>query len=427
MEKFLTTIRGLIPQRLFKVLQPLYHFSMSYIGAALYGFPSRKLILIAVTGSKGKTTTTELVNSILENAGYKTVLANTLRFKIASRSERNLQKMTMPGRFFLQRLLKNSLKENCTHAIIEMSSEGAKQFRHRFLSIDALIFTNLEKEHIESHGSYENYVAAKLEIAKQLLRSGKKKSLIVLNRGDKEASRFAQLGIADAVWYGLEDAKPYQTSSSSTSFVFRKTPIVTSLVGEFNLLNMLAASTLAEKLLISRENIKKALEEFGGIRGRVEKISVGQAYDVIVDYAHTPNSLENLYRAFEGKHLICVLSGTGGGRDKWKRPLMGEIADRYCSEIILTDEDPYDEDPRNIVEEISKGITQHQPKIVMDRREAIREALSRAKVGDMVLLTGKGTDPYIMTARGGKIPWDEAAVAKEELLKINKKVKYSIH
>ena len=166
---------------------------------------------------------------------------------------------------------------------------------------------------------------------------------------------------------------------------------------------------------ISDEVIISAIEKFNAIPGRVQKIKCGQSYQVIIDYAHTPDSLEKFYRIFKSIRNICILGGTGGGRDAWKRKEMGRIADIYCEEIILTNEDPYDEDPRQIVEHVAQGIVNHEPIIIMDRREAIREAIKHAKPGDTVLITGKGTDPYIMGPKGSKIPWSDARVAHEEI------------
>jgi len=151
------------------------------------------------------------------------------------------------------------------------------------------------------------------------------------------------------------------------------------------------------------------------IPGRVEKIECPNNISVIVDYAHTPDSLEKLYQLFKNSRIIGVLGGTGGGRDAWKRAEMGRLADKYCAEIILTNEDPYDEDPRKIVEDVAAGIKTKTPTIIMDRRQAIAEALKRARSGDAILITGKGTDPYIMGPKGSKIPWSDAEVAGEEI------------
>lgn len=420
MEHILRILKKIIPVSLFRALQPAYHFALAFLGACVYGFPSKKLVVIGVTGSKGKTTTAELINSVFETAGFTTALAGTLRFKIGKESEDNLFKMTMPGRFFLQRFLYRAVKKGVTHVVVEMSSEGVLQYRHRFLYLDALVFTNIEPEHIESHGSYEKYVLAKIEIGKRVLNSGKGRRILVLNKDDKEAGRFERIGIPEVRPFSLKDAEPYELREDGVSFNFKNHKLSSPLLGTFNVLNMLAAATLADALGINVSAIEKAFAGMSGVRGRMQKVDVGQKFPVIVDYAHTPRSLESVYETYSARRKICVLSGTGGGRDKWKRPLMGEIADKHCSVIILTDEDPYDEDPHVIIADIKKGITRADIIIEMDRRKAIRKALEQATERDVVLITGKGTDPYIMGPHGSKIPWSDAGVAEEELLKIKK-------
>jgi UDP-N-acetylmuramoyl-L-alanyl-D-glutamate--2,6-diaminopimelate ligase len=201
---------------------------------------------------------------------------------------------------------------------------------------------------------------------------------------------------------------------------FDNTKIKSHLSGKFNIYNILAATTFAKSQSISTETIKNAIEKFRGIRGRVERIEEGQDFTVVVDYAHTADSLEKLYEAFQNTKRICVLGNTGGGRDKWKREVMGAVADKYCSDIILTNEDPYDEDPRAIVEDMTTGIKNVDFQIIMDRREAIHKALSIAETGDTVLITGKGTDPYIMGPNNSKLEWDDAEVVREELSKLKR-------
>ena len=175
---------------------------------------------------------------------------------------------------------------------------------------------------------------------------------------------------------------------------------------------------LAQEIGISTDIIKNGLEKLSLIRGRVEKINEGQSFTVVVDYAHTDDSLRKLYETFKTSRKIAVLGSTGGGRDSWKRPVMGKVADENCQEIILTNEDPYDEDPMKIINEVVSGITQHTPKIILDRREAIKYAISIAQKNDVILITGKGTDPYIMGPNGTKEKWDDATVAREELRKV---------
>lgn len=418
MENILRIIKKFIPRNIFRVFQPAYHYLLAFFAALAYRFPSRKIKVLAITGTKGKTSTAEIVNAILEEAGYRTALAGTLRFKIGEEEERNLYKMTIPGRFFVQRFLRRAVKAKCDWAIIEMTSEGARQFRHKFIAFDALIFTNLSPEHIESHGSFENYKEAKLSIARALSGSKKRPRIIVANADNQYASEFLAVDTDTKTTYSLKDAEPYTLKKDSTTFTFAGSPIEANLSGAFNLSNMLAGVSFARTINIAPEIIRRALEKFHGIRGRVERVNAGQDFDVVVDYAHTVDSLEKVYEVFQDSRKICVLGGTGGGRDTWKRPAMGGVAGAHCDEIILTNEDPYDEDPQKIVSEILTGIEGGRAKTIMDRREAIAYALALAKTGDAVIITGKGTDPYIMEADGKKTPWDDATVAREELAKL---------
>jgi len=418
MDTLLRIIKKIIPRNIFSFFQPAYHYCLALLAVLVYRFPSRKIKIVAITGTKGKTSTAEIVNVILEEAGYKTALAGTLRFKIGDEEERNLYKMTIPGRFFVQRFLRRAVNAKCDWVIIEMTSEGARQFRHKFINLDVLIFTNLSPEHIESHGSFEKYKDAKLSIARALANSPKRPRIIVANTDNEYAGEFLAVNADTKTTYSLKDAEPYTLEKDSTSFNFMGSPIQAHLSGAFNLSNMLAGISFARAINIPPEVIRRAIEKFHGIRGRVERVNAGQDFDVIVDYAHTTDSLEKVYEVFQDSRKICVLGGTGGGRDSWKRPAMGAIASAHCDEIILTNEDPYDEDPPKIVSEIMAGVSGGRAEIIMDRREAIARAIALAKTGDAVIITGKGTDPYIMEANGKKTSWDDATVAREELVKI---------
>jgi len=417
MEKIFRLIKKLIPKRLFSALQPSYHYSLAFLGAVRYGFPSRKITVIGVTGTKGKSSVTEFLNSILESGGKKTAMVNGIRFKIGEKSRPNLFKMTMPGRMFIQKKLREAVNAKCEYFILEITSEGAKQFRNKFIDLDGLIFTNLSPEHIESHGSYEKYRDAKLSIAHALENSPKKNRFIVANSDDKEGVRFLNISVENKLPFSLKDAAPYNAIAEGISFTFQGEHIASRLPGTFNVYNALAASVCAKHLGIVTKNIRAGVESLKSIRGRMEKVDQGQPFGVYIDYAHTADSLEQAYQSLEGRRLICVLGSTGGGRDKWKRPLMGEMADKYCSEIILTNEDPYDENPNNIINDVKNGIKNHTPKIILDRRTAIRTALRSANKGDAVIITGKGSDPYIMGPNGQKTPWDDARIAREELKK----------
>jgi UDP-N-acetylmuramoyl-L-alanyl-D-glutamate--2,6-diaminopimelate ligase len=385
-----------------------YHFLFAFLGALIYGFPSKKLILIGVTGTNGKTTTTEMIASIFEKAGKKIALSNSVRFKIGEKEEINTLRMTMPGRFFIQRFLKKATKEGCEYAIIEVTSEGIKQHRHRFLNFKVVVFTNLTPEHIEAHGSFEKYREAKLKLFEVT------KEIHVINIEDKNADYFLRTLAKKKITFGLEKG----------DFNLKNTEIKIQIPGEFNLYNALAAFSVAKTLGIEEKIIKEALREFKGVPGRMEEV-ISRPFKVIVDYAFTPNALEKVYQTLINlkpktynlkPKIICVLGSCGGGRDRWKRPVLGELAAKYCNELIVTNEDPYDEDPWQIIEEVAKG-TNGKARKILDRREAIKTALKLAKEGDIVIITGKGAEPSIVE-KGKKIPWDDRKVVKEEFEKL---------
>ncbi len=425
MSQITQSLKRAIPKPVLNLILPFYHYSLAYLADLWYRHPSKEIMVIGVTGTKGKSTVTELMTRILEANGHKAASLSTIQFKIGDETERNLFKMTMPGRFFVQKFLRRAVTAGCTHAIVEITSEGARQYRHRFLDLDALIFTNLTPEHIESHGSFEKYKQAKLSIAKQVELATKRPRYIVANIDDEHGADFLNFNIEHKLPYSLKDLSLHSLHRDSVSLVFGDITIRVPMIGLFNVYNILATITLARALDIPFATIDKALRNIEKIAGRVERFTIPKGAEknitAVVDYAHTPDSLEKLYQAFPDVQKICILGNTGGGRDTWKRPEMGEIADRYCDQIILTNEDPYDENPRDIVDQMANGIkNQSKLEIIMDRREAIRIAFERAPEGSFVLISGKGTDPYIMGANGTKTPWSDAEVVREELAKLVK-------
>ncbi len=418
MEKYLRTIQKFIPKKVYSFLQPYYHLLLSFIGTVLYRNPSRHIYVIAVTGTKGKSSTTEFINAVLESAGKKTAILSTIRFKIGDTTEPNKYKMTMPGRFFTQKFLHDAVKAKCEYAIIEMTSEGARFYRHIGVALDALIFTNLTPEHIESHGSFDNYKKAKLRLVKHLAKSKKPRRLSIANTDNPHGYSFLIHTVDHNIGYSLKDVTILSETEKNSTITFNNETITIPLPGKFNILNSLAALKLATSLDIPLSDAKRGIESLSLIRGRVERVEVGQDFSVIVDYAHTDDSLRKLYEAFPNTRKIAVLGSTGGGRDTWKRPVLGKIADELCDEIIITNEDPYDEDPLKIIEEVARGVSLHIPIKITSRREAIAKAISLAHTGDVVLITGKGTDPYIMGPAGSKEEWDDATVVREELEKL---------
>lgn len=417
LEQLLRTTEKFIPKKLYRAGQPVYHWLLSLAGALRYRFPSRHIRIVGITGTKGKTTTSELVASVLEAAGYKVALANGIRFKIGEDSERNKYKMSMPGRFFVQHFIARAVAAKCDWLVLEMTSEGAKQFRHKWILLDAFIFTNIEPEHIESHGSFENYKLAKLSLAESLKKQTKTTHLIA-NRDDELTERFLKLGATHNHTFSIEDVRPYKADHGIELRVDGST-IYSKLHGDFNVKNILAALTFGHAIGISTEALKRGIESVERVPGRTEQV-VSAPFEVYVDYAHTPKSLRALYGSFKTQKKICVLGNTGGGRDTWKRPEMARIADEHCDHIILTDEDPYDEDPQAIVDQMRAAIEHTPCDVIMDRRAAINTALRKATKGSVVLITGKGTDPYIMRANGAKEPWSDSEVVREEMASISK-------
>ena len=404
-------LRSLIPAPLLSA----YHFLVATLGAIIYGRPSRKLLVIGVTGTKGKTSTTEYLKAIFDAAGKKTAVNNSIHSTVGERAEKTSGR-SMPGRARLQKFLADALRAECDVAIIEMTSEGARQHRHRGIALDGFIFLNLAPEHIESHGSLEKYAAAKFALALQLLRSPKRPRVIVANVEDPESTRYLALPVERSIPFSLAQHAPYESRERGGFFTFDGVRMEIALPGEFSLKNALAAAHAARAFGIATEDIRRGLAALTRIPGRAEEVRAGQDFLVVVDYAHTPDSLKALCEAYAGHRRITILGSAGGGRDTWKRPVMGKTAEDNSEIVILTNDDPYDEDPLTIIRAIEHGM-QKPHDVLPDRREAIKKALSLARSGDAVLITGKGIDP-IYGPGGAKIPWNDADVAREEIEKL---------
>src|SRR3989344_3901509 len=392
-----------------------YHLMMAFLAALIYRFPSRKLIVIGVTGTSGKSTTIGFIARIFEVAGKKAASASTVRFKIGEKEWKNNLKMAMPGRFALQKFLRQALNAGCTHVILEVTSEGIRQHRHKFINFDTAVFTNLSPEHIESHGGFENYRNEKLKLFKVT------KNIHIINADDENSSYFLNIEAKKKITFGINKGDIKTEYISNNSFLVRGTRINLNLLGKFNIYNALAAISVGLSYNIPLDTCKKALEKVKLMPGRME--IVNREPLVIVDYAHTPEQLEQVYKTLsqntkykiQNTKLICVLGSCGGGRDKWKRPVLGSIAQKYCKEIIITNEDPYDEDPLEIMEQVASGIKNHEYHIVLDRREAIKKSLELVKKEDTVIITGKGSESLMCLANGVKVPWDDRQILREVL------------
>lgn len=415
----------------FPGVQQAYHFLLAFLGTLIHGYPDTKIFVIGVTGTKGKTTTLELLNAILEAAGKKTALLSSLRVKIGEHSEKNLLGNTMPGRFYIRRFLKRAVVAGCQYALIEVTSQGVVMHRHRFIAWNAGVLTNIATEHIESHGSFENYRKAKLDFLKYVLGRGGK---VFINRDDKSSKFFIDsLAGKKIALYSKNDEYILPAFAEPLSVRGAAETRQRFVLSEFNKDNIAAAASVARDLGIDGKTIAGALRDFRGVPGRMEFIRRGP-FTVVIDYAHTPDSLEAVYKFLQNRRptaddrrsarLICVLGAAGGGRDKWKRPAIGRIAAQYCDEIILTNEDPYDEKPEEIIEQIARGSYEFKPPSrvlkILDRREAIQRAVEVMDGGDVVAITGKGSEDWIHVASGKKISWSERKVVDEILVEKQK-------
>ena len=389
-------------------LLDFYYWLWAFFGALIFGFPSSKLIVIGVTGTSGKSTTVDFISRILEESGSRVASMSSVRFKIGDKESKNELKMTMPGRFKIQKFLKQATDEKCKYAVLEVTSEGIKQKRHKFINFDSAVFTNLSREHIESHGGFENYRNEKIKLF--LATRGSH----IINRDDENAKYFLNHPSKKTVTFGInKPADVMAKSVSDSSFEVSGIQIKLNLLGSFNVYNALSAIAVAENYGLSVQICKTALEKVLSIPGRMEVVA-RDPFLVVVDYAHTPEQPKQAYKSL-GKKLICVLGSCGGGRDKWKRPELGRLAEQYCKEIIITNEDPYNEDPLEIMEQVAGGIQDHPHHIVVDRKEAIKKAMELAQKGDKVIITGKGSEPLMCLENGKKIAWDDRQIAREAL------------
>lgn len=400
-------VKAIVPHFLLNA----YYYAMEFFAAARYGFPGKKLKVIGVTGTKGKSTTVYLLTRILEEAGLNVASSSSIEFRMHKKSRTNELKMALPGRATLQSFLSEAIEAKCDYVVLETSSEGLAQYRAHFIRFVGAIFTNIAPEHIESHGSFENY-----RKAKAILFELVKKGFVTLNEDDPNVAFFSDRArYAKRIFFGKRNLPLLKN-------------INLKLLGEFNEYNALAAYAVAKELGIRDEVVGRALERVSQIPGRLEEIKKRQPFRVFVDYAHNPSSLEAVlktcYKLKANDSKLLILTGAqGGGRDKWKRSEMGKIAARYADVVVITNEDPYMEDPAVIVDDVYQGTKRRNGKAtvlrILDRGKAIRKILQLAKKDDIVIVAGKGSETVMETATG-KIQWSDKEKVLQMLAKIFK-------
>ncbi len=422
-------IRKFIP----KFIISAYHYVLSTFAAVWYRFPSREMMTIGVTGTKGKSTTVYLLGHILRAVGRKVGWTSTISFSDGVNEQLNPIKMTMPGRFFLERYLRRMKTNRAEMAIVETSSEGIAQHRNAGIDYAGAIFTNLAPEHLESHGGYENYKRAKGVLFRAVAKR-RQPGFVIINLDDEEAPYFIQAS-AGARVYGFTEKnltsfagvnqifqlKNVTLSAAGVAFDLAETQFQSPLLGRVNVWNLAAAIVAALVLGLPAKELSKAVPSIKSIPGRLEFIIKPNGDNIIVDYAHTPQSIEALYAALEvvsKKRVIHVLGPTGGGRDQEKIQVMGELVGQYADIVMVTTDDPYFADPHHLAEPMLFGATEegktldHNLFWIADRALAIKKALELQQPGDLVVITGKGSEQK-MAIGGEMIDWDDREAVRE--------------
>ncbi len=433
-----SAIRQLVPERLIL----LYHHFLASLAAFIYRYPSSEMIIIGITGTKGKTSAANFIWASLTRAGLKTGLIGTANIRIGKDEFLNKFHMTMPGRFKLQKILKTMVGQGCKFCVIEVTSEGIKQSRHVGILFDILVFTNLYPEHLQSHGgSFINYKKTKGELFSSLMDLKNRKIIggrvvkktIIINEDSPHKNYFLSFRADRKLTYGLNkeaqfSADEIKSNNGGVYFNVKGTRYHLNILGEFNVLNALPAIAVCSILAIPANLIKQGLEDLHFIPGRMEKIKEAKDFIVLVDYAHEEKSitavLDTARKIIGDKgNVIILLGAEGGGRDKAKRPVMGKIAAKKADYVVVSNVDPYEDDPVEILEDIARSAVKYGKKrkgdlfVIEDRREGIRKAISLANKGDIVLITGKGAEQSIIIG-GKRFPWDDRLVVREELKRL---------
>lgn len=396
--------------------------ALARLSARIHGDPAKDLLCVGVTGTNGKSTTASIISRVLHSDAEPSAYLGTLGFQCGGQIEPIPN--TTPEAGQLQALLARARDAGCRYMSMEVSSHGLSLDRVFGIDFAAAVFTNLTRDHLDFHGSEEAYLAAKARLFADLDPT----AAAVLNADDSRSRELQKLTQARVWTFGLAGAdvrlqstefEPHQTrlTMHTPNGEFK---VKTALTGRFNCSNVVAAVTVGFALGLDPDAIRNGIAAVTHVPGRFERIEAGQPFQVIVDYAHTPAGLETVLqtsRELTTRQLVCVF-GCGGDRDVGKRPMMGRIAEALADRIYLTSDNPRSEPPRQIIDQIAGGMQSTAAVVIEpDRSVAIAAAVQSAKAGDVVLLAGKGDEPYQILDGGRIIPFDDRQVAREALSK----------
>jgi len=418
-------LKKIIPKRLLKPLLPAYHWLEAVLANLKYGFPAKGLYVIGVTGTNGKTTTANMIGSILQAAGHKVGILSSAVVQVGDDWRDSDLTLTTENAFILQKYLKRMRDAGVTHVALEVSSHAIAQYRAWGVPIKGAVFTNLTQDHLDYHGSMDNYAAVKRKLIK------KAKEFVVLNGDDAWFEFFNARPRAMTTVYGTAKSADVRVVSAQISPSGAKASLQTpegkldiklNLTGKYNVYNAMAAVATAQRLKIPAAKIRAGLSRLKSVPGRMEAIDEGQNFSVLVDHAHTPDSLDNLLgnlRHITKKELI-VVAGADGERDPTKRVPIGKVLSRWADRVYITDQEPYGDDPAPIRREVIRGLqisgfSDYEE--IADRSLAIESALRRARKGDTVVITGLGNQKYRGMAEG-KVEWDDRQAVRVALAKI---------
>jgi UDP-N-acetylmuramoyl-L-alanyl-D-glutamate--2,6-diaminopimelate ligase len=421
-------LKKLIPKALFEAVEPYFHSLEAFLAQVRYGYPAKIMKVIGVTGSAGKTTTTTLMASVLRAAGYKTAFFTTVNIDIGEGTEFNDTRMTtMPPRLLAKYLLKAKMN-GVEWVVIETSSHSLQQGRVLGMPFEAAILTNISHEHLDYHKTMERYVAAKRRLFEMVNANKMGAQLGVVNGDDAHVKDFTS-AVDHPFTFGLgasADVRATEVVSSvegSSFHVVSKEqdfPVTVHIPGSFNVMNALSVAATALSLGIAPKAIQEGLANLDAVEGRMARYKTDKGFTVIIDFAHTPDAFEKIFKEFRPltKGKMTALFGRAGERDVESRYIQGTLAADYCERIVLTEDDPRSEKNEDIVAQIQEGIEKStkKPEVIveLDRKKAIYEAVRLAEKGDTILLLSKGHERSILEANGPK-PWSEVDALKDAL------------